>query len=161
GLTRLSSRRQSIVHVGVILISLAFLPITSMRLHRPPGPPPLQVLEILAAQVGLPYLVLASTGPLLQSWLHRATRAIPYRLYRLSNSASFLGLGTYPFLIQPKLGMTGQGTVWSMAYGVFALFLILNASVVARTTSRFGETEPEVWKISRREIVFWVGLPAA
>jgi len=160
-LSRLSPPRQSIVHAILVLLSLAFLPITSMRLHTVAGAPALQVLQILFAQVGLPYLILASTGPLLQSWLHRETRAVPYRFYALSNSASLLGLGTYPFLIQPWLGMTAQGTFWSVGYALFALCFLVDARVVARKMDASPETQTSTVKTSPRERVFWIGLPAA
>jgi len=160
-LSGLSPARQSIVHAVLVLLSLAFLPITSMRLHHAAGAPALQVLQILCAQVGLPYLILASTGPLLQSWLHRETQAIPYRFYALSNTASLLGLGTYPFVIQPSLGMTAQGTLWSVVYGAFAFTLLMNGVALARRQESSPEARPVGGRPSRREIVFWTGLPAA
>jgi hypothetical protein len=160
-LSRLSPPRQSIVHAVLVALSLVFLPITSMRLHTVAGAPAFQVLQILSVQVGLPYLILASTGPLLQSWLHRETRAVPYRFYALSNTASLLGLGTYPFLIQPWLGMTAQGAFWSVGYALFAVFLVVDAIVVARKMDTADLAGAPALTLSGREAAFWVGLPAA
>jgi hypothetical protein len=160
-LSRLSPPRQSIVHAILVALSLVFLPITSMRLHTVAGAPAFQVLQILSVQVGLPYLILASTGPLLQSWLHRETRAVPYRFYALSNTASLLGLGTYPFLIQPWLGMTAQGAFWSVGYALFAVFLVVGAIVVARKMDTADLAGALALTLSGREAAFWVGLPAA
>ena len=57
---------------------------------------------LLAVSAGLPYFVLASTGPLLQSWFTRTHPGrTPYRLYSLSNLGSLLGLLSYPFLVEP------------------------------------------------------------
>jgi hypothetical protein len=73
--------------------------------------------------VGLPYLVLSSTGPLLQSWFavtHRGES--PYRLYALSNVGSLLALVAYPFAIEPHLALRTQARVWSLG---FVLFVVL------------------------------------
>src|SRR5580704_562537 len=70
---------------------------------RAGGNPLLQILTLLAVSVGLPYLVLASTAPLLQSWWRRLyPQRSPYRLYAVSNFGSFLGLVSYPFLVEPS-----------------------------------------------------------
>src|SRR6266536_843363 len=55
-------------------------------------------LALLAASAGVPYLVVADTGPLVQSWFARVRPgASPYRLFALSNLGSLLGLLSYPF----------------------------------------------------------------
>ena len=59
--------------------------------------PLLRILGLLAATVGLPYFLLSSTSPLLQSWYSRSNGgAMPYRFFALSNAGSMLGLLTYP-----------------------------------------------------------------
>ena len=66
--------------------------------------PALRILALLAVSVGLPYTLLATTGPLLQAWYTRTHRgAVPYRLFALSNLASMLALLTYPPLVEPYL----------------------------------------------------------
>ena len=54
-------------------------------------PPALRILLILSVLVGLPYFVLSTTSPLLQSWIGRLyPNRSPYRLYALSNLGSML-----------------------------------------------------------------------
>ena len=57
---------------------------------------------MLTVTVGLPYLLLASTSPLLQAWFARARPGVdPYRLFAVSNLASLLALIGYPLLVEP------------------------------------------------------------
>jgi hypothetical protein len=83
---------------------------------------------LLAATVGLPFLLLSATSPLLQSW-HAGGRpdAHPYRLYALSNAGSLLALLSYPVLVEPFLSTRLQAWIWSLAYGAF----VIACSVVA------------------------------
>ena len=92
------------------------------------GNPPLRILALLAATVGAPYFLLASTSPLLQAWYARQNRrGLPYRLFALSNGASMLALVSYPLLVEPNLPARAQALVWSAAYVVFAVLCALTA----------------------------------
>jgi hypothetical protein len=79
---------------------------------------------LLAASLGLPYLALSATGPLLQAWFSRLSRGggvLPYRLYALSNVGSLLALVTYPFIVEPHLSRRTQAMVWSGGWIFFAV----------------------------------------
>ncbi|HYV51248.1 MAG TPA: hypothetical protein VE910_05040, partial [Dongiaceae bacterium] len=88
--SNLSPRRQAVVHVVLLLVSLIFLPITTMNDSGQGGEPAFRIARLLLRNIGLPFLLLAATGPLLQSWFSRETREAPYRFYALSNAASLL-----------------------------------------------------------------------
>src|SRR5437870_11517424 len=62
------ARTQAIVHLGLAGAALALLPITPAEAWKPRGGahPTLQILALLTANLGLPYFVLSSTGPLMQ-----------------------------------------------------------------------------------------------
>jgi hypothetical protein len=82
--------------------------------------PSLAVLAVLAVACGAPYLLLSTTGPLMQAWYARVGIASgdgsrAYRLYALSNLASMLALLTYPVLIEPSLALEAQANSWSIA----------------------------------------------
>ena len=84
--------------------------------------PVAHIFILLAVSVGFPYFVLASTAPLLQTWWRRIyPERSPYRLYAVSNFGSFLGLVSYPFLVEPFLSLKTQALVWTCAYAAFAL----------------------------------------
>ena len=75
--TRVSTERQAWVHIALLLASLAFLPIAPDASWKPAGEdnPVLRILALLFATVGLPYFLLSSTSPLVQSWYARANHA--------------------------------------------------------------------------------------
>jgi hypothetical protein len=123
-LRRLRPARQAVIHVTLIAAALAMLPITPGAAWKPlDGNHPLpRILLLLLAHVGLPYFVLSSTGPLIQSWFsHRYAGRSPYRLYALSNVGSLAALLTYPFLFEPRLAVQNQAGLWSAMFGVFAV----------------------------------------
>src|SRR5258708_1844381 len=77
-------RTQAILHLILLLVALALLPITPSDSWKPHGPgyPMLRILGLLTVTLGLPYFVLSSTGPLMQQWFSQTNPGrSPYRLY--------------------------------------------------------------------------------
>ncbi|HEY7523487.1 MAG TPA: fused MFS/spermidine synthase [Candidatus Limnocylindrales bacterium] len=136
----LGLRRQPLVHLLALAVPLVLLPIglRGLELVRE-LPPAIAVASILAVSVGGPYLVVSATSPLLQRWFavtgHR-TAHDPYFLYAGGNAGSLVGLLAYPFLIEPRLRLGDQATVWSLGYLVFALLVGGCAIVAARRSGR-------------------------
>ena len=161
--SRFSPRRQAIVHAGLLLVSLAFLPITTMNESGQEGEPALRIARLLLRNIGLPFLLLAATGPLLQSWFSRETRFAPYRFYALSNAASLLGLITYPFVMQPLFDLTQQDRIWSVGYALFVVSLLAVSARFARggSTREAVSSPAQVVPRSRADEALWVLLPAA
>jgi SAM-dependent methyltransferase len=124
-LTRaLRPRRQALVHLALLAASVFALPILPNSIWRPSGnqQPAFRILALLAATVGVPYLLLSTTGPLLQAWYSRLNSGVmPYRLYSLSNAGSLLALLCYPVVVEPTLRSSTQTYGWSCAYLVFVL----------------------------------------
>src|SRR5262249_61591963 len=75
------------------------------------------LVGLFAASIGLPFVVLSASAPLLQHWFaasgHRQA-ANPYVLYAASNVGSFAALLAYPFVIEPLLPLHTQTLVWSV-----------------------------------------------
>lgn len=129
-LNKLAPRRQAVVHISLLAISLAVLPIipNPAWTRSPTMQPSLTILALLAATVGLPYFLLSATSPLLQAWYARSHReGLPYRLFALSNGSSMLALLSYPFLIEPNLSSRLQALLWSAGFVGFALLCGLTA----------------------------------
>jgi len=111
---RLGVRRQTLLHLGVLLVPLLVLPIAVPDGWIPPADsnPVPWLLGLLAVAVGLPFFVVSTTAPLLQRWLaatdHPAA-ADPYFLYRASNLGSVLGLLSYPLIVEPAMRLSEQG----------------------------------------------------
>ena len=126
------TRRRGLVHLALLGLSLILMlglglawksPITPGASLKPGGTtsPVADIFKILTLSVGLPYFLLASNSPLIQTWLHRAfPERTAYRLYALSNAASLVALVSYPVLVEPYLSLPWQGRLWSVGYIAFA-----------------------------------------
>jgi hypothetical protein len=129
----LGHRSQRTVHVVVMLLPLLLLPLALPGDAAPPADvsPVVWLLRTLLVVVGFPFLVLATTGPLVQKWYswsgrHRAHD--PYFLFAASNLGSFVGLLSYPFLIEPALRLEAQLRLWSV---LFVVFIVLTGACLA------------------------------
>jgi SAM-dependent methyltransferase len=132
---KLAPRAQAILHTLLLAASLAFLPILASESWKPDseGDPGLRILMLLVATIGLPYFLLATTGPLVQAWFAlRFPTATVYRLFALSNLASLLALLAYPPVIEPTVTLHGQSLAWSALYVLFAVLCIASAWAAAR-----------------------------
>lgn len=137
---RFTPRRQAMLHGGLLAASLLLLPIIPSAAWKPTGAenPSWLILGLLAVTIGLPYVLLSTTTPLVQAWFaRRHHHAMPYRLFALSNLASLLALLAYPFTIEPWLTTRTQSLVWSALYAAFVALCGWAAadSVRAETTT--------------------------
>ena len=117
-------RLEPLIHTALLVAALATLPIAPDEAWKPAGTeePVTRILLLLGAAVGLPYLLLAANGPLLQAWFARARPGEnPYRLFAVSNLGSLVALLGYPLLLEPNLGGAGQVRLWSWLFAAFAL----------------------------------------
>ena len=121
---RLTAKQQTILHAVLLVLSLALLPLIPDASWKPSGSenPAWRILGLLSATIGLPYFLLSTTNPLIQSWFVRTySDTSPYRLFALSNFASLLALLGYPLIIEPWLTTTRQAQIWSILYGAFVV----------------------------------------
>jgi len=127
---RLAPKRQSAVHMGLLVVSLLWLPIAPQIFWRAhvQVDPTWRILGLLTFSIGLPFVLLSATSPLLQTWYaRRASGRSPYHLFALSNFASLLALLSFPFLIEPRLSSRQQSILWSSVYALFAICCSLSA----------------------------------
>ena len=127
--TRLSQRRQILVHLAVILVSCLALPVALPDSISPPteSNPTFWIIGILLAAIGLPFFVVSTTAPLIQKWFAHAghhTSDDPYYLYAASNAGSLIALLSYPFLIEPNIGLVQQRMLWSLGFGLLGLLIV-------------------------------------
>src|SRR5262249_34081131 len=115
--TKLSLRRQLLVHSLLLLVPLLILlpwgPFNVTGWVPPPGANPLfSTLGILTVVVGVPFIVVATSAPLLQKWFaytgHPAARD-PYFLSMASNLGSMLALLAYPWIVEPNFRLQPEG----------------------------------------------------
>ncbi len=158
---RMGGRRQALLHVALLAASLAFLPILASGGWKPRGDeePISRILLLLLVTIGLPYFLLSTTTPLLQSWYwHRFRSAVPYRLFALSNFASLLALLGFPLFFEPAFDLAQLGRGWSV---VFVGFALLCATTAWLSTNGSAESMPENARLeapSAGAVLQWLAL---
>jgi len=133
------------VHSVVLLLALLMLPALPAESLQPEGVHTLsvEIVKVLALSVGLPFFVLATTGPLMQAWLSASytglddqqRRHSPYRLYALSNVGSLLALISYPFFFEACFRIQTQSTIWCVLFVVFVVVCIFSGWQLRKSDS--------------------------
>ncbi len=153
-----------LLHCGMMVLAAAFAVAWAVGWSGVAGAgaaAPLRgILTSLAVWVGVPFVMLGSTSPLLQGWMARVG-AVPYRLFALSNLASLLALVAYPVVIEPYVALRMQRLIWS--FGV-VLFAVLSGAVAWGARSWSGAALPVAAEVeaaasSWRNRLMWLLLP--
>jgi hypothetical protein len=131
-MARLPDRRRRELHVAMLACALGalLLPVVtwhtagSFRLLTFRGEeaalhPVWTIFLAMAAPIGVPFVVLGSTSPLLQALLARSEGKVPYRLFALSNVGSLLALILYPAVVEPRMTLSAQWGMWLVGFVVF------------------------------------------
>jgi spermidine synthase len=170
----LGPRRQALLHIGVLALPLAVLPlgVDPTLVRGGEISPVLDVLLLLSLSVGLPFFVVSATAPLLQAWFaHTGHPAAgdPYFLYAASNLGSMLALLAYPVLIEPRLplragGWLSQTQLWSLGYLLLAALVVACALALwrvgpERARASSGATRPPGDGLEPHENVAFGGHP--
>ncbi len=92
------------------------------------------VFTACLSQVGMPFLLLSFSTPLLQRWCVELG-ADPYPLFGASNAGSLLALVSYPFLVEPILALSQQTQCWRMG-----MMLLVGMLCVLRVSIRLPKT---------------------
>ncbi len=156
------------IHLAVIVVTLLLLPVGLPDEISPPteNNPTFWLVSVLFIAIGLPFFVVSTTAPLLQKWFSRLghhTSDDPYYLYAASNAGSLLALLSYPFIIEPNIGLAQQQLVWSMGYAVLLLLIGFCALMLWRNQSRkqyaaVAETEDDIPDLLHRTRLYWLAL---
>ncbi|MEN9536875.1 MAG: hypothetical protein RLZZ178_872 [Verrucomicrobiota bacterium] len=165
-ISRLTPRRQVISHLVLLALAVALLPITPGDAWKPADGSNAagHILLLLLGCLGLPYLVLSATGPLLQAWFSKANPGVsPYRLYALSNVGSLLALLIYPFYLEPQLSRQAQADGWSWGLAIYAGLTAWCGLKVWKSAAADGtaaKQEDEAAPASAGRKLLWFALPA-
>jgi hypothetical protein len=150
----------ALMHLGLLAVAAATLPIAVTQSLGSPATDhiPLWLIGVLTLSIGLPFAVLSTSAPLLQSWFaasgHLQARN-PYVLYAASNFGSFAGLLSYPIFVEPFLTLHAQAELWSIGFGVFAVLVAAAAVIVARRQNPFA-ADPATTSVYWHHRLFWV-----
>jgi hypothetical protein len=175
GTAALGAKIRSYTHVALLAVAVAVLAGLALVWASPVSPgvswrpadslaPLRQMLLLLLASVGLPFFLLATTGPLVQTWFAGThPRSSPYRLYALSNLGSLLALLTYPLLVEPNLTLRNQGRVWAGLFLIFAGTCAACALRFARSSGVPGTgavDSEEAPRTTWEQRLYWFALAA-
>ncbi|MES1197167.1 MAG: fused MFS/spermidine synthase [Pseudomonadota bacterium] len=158
-------RLQAIIHAVVLIAAWTVLPVHISGALGAPNPehPAIWLLGVLTLSVGAPFAAASATAPLLQSWYAHTGREDahdPYYLYAASNLGSFVGLLSYPALVEPLLGVHAQSITWTFGYVLVACLIALSATTAIAshgpTPTESEHSVPIAWP--RR--LFWVAAAA-
>lgn len=170
--SRLPPTRQFRVHLALLAgaaVLIVFNSVIPSEAWKPTesNHPAWDILLLLTATIGLPYVLLAATAPLVQAWYAGSDRAgSPYRLYALSNLGSLAALFTYPFVVEPHVGIVRQGVAWSALFGLFVLLCGASGWTLTRGRTEaisFANLGPEAddEAPSKLRRFLWIAFPAS
>jgi len=158
----------AIIGVAAVLLILSPQP----SLAGAAAHPLTAIFAALTRSIGLPFLLLAATSPLLQYWYARQQgSAVPWRFFALSNAGSLLALVLYPALIETHFGLGMQRTLWICGFALYAILCAClawslrraepassDAGASARSATASAPSAPQPTLGTR---LLWFLLPAA
>lgn len=160
------AKRQPILHVSLLTLSLLLLPISTPDSWVPTvsGQPAVEILALLSISVGIPFVLISASGPLLQHWFSGVYRGkSPFRLYALSNLGSLAALLSYPILFEPQFTIDSQATTWSFLYLALVPIFALCGIAFSRSSADGRANGPEVavlQPVTLLDRTLWVSLTA-
>jgi hypothetical protein len=164
-----SARTAESVHTALLTLAIGLpLFISQPDLSRASAHPLTAIFYALTLTIGLPFLLLSSTSPLLQLWLARQEHSgVPWKLFALSNAGSLLALVLYPTVIEPHFSLRMQRGSWMTGFEVYAILCATIAWRVQRSSTRASSgtvaetpSTSETPKSPFRAKLLWFLLPA-
>jgi hypothetical protein len=168
--TRLGASKQILVHAGLLLISLMALPLGLPDNINPPteSDPTFWLISTLFLAIGLPFFVVSTTSTLIQKWFSNiglSSSKDPYFLYAASNIGSLIALLSYPFFIEPGIGLENQKIYWGGGY-ILLCVLILSCAVLfwkvskkhQDSTANTVASEEDVPELTLQKKLYWLIL---
>ena len=154
----------ALVHFGILAAAAVALPIgIAQGFDVPPAADIAPwLVGLFAVSIGLPFVALSASAPLLQAWFAATGHPQahnPYVLYAASNLGSFAALIAYPILVEPIFTLRSQTELWAAGYATFA-FLIAIASLFIARRARITSVVALEAAPSWRDRLAWVALSA-
>ena len=156
----LTFRLQALLHIVLLVSAFAVLPVATVAGWTSPGDtsPVIWLIGLLTVSIGLPFFAVSATTPLLQSWLAQTghkSAADPYFLYGASNLGSFVALLSYPFVIEPVLGLGEQGRIWAWGYAALAAFICVIVVVIRRSVLAGAPNSDSIQQTKLADQIDW------
>jgi predicted O-methyltransferase YrrM len=152
------------VHLGLLALVSAMLPlgIADGFAVPPVDGVTLWLIGLFAASIGLPFVALSASAPLLQNWFvatgHPRVRN-PYVLYAASNLGSFCALICYPLVIEPFLALRQQTWAWSAGFAVLVAFVAVAGCLSSRGAVEAAQERKGIGPTAGQRLS-WIALTA-
>jgi spermidine synthase len=165
-LGRRSVRTAESLHTALLTLAGSLLIVQAQpNLSHAASYPLAAIFWTLTQTIGLPFLLLSSTSPLLQLWLARQEQTgVPWKLFALSNAGSLLALIFYPMLVEPHLSLKMQRGWWASGFEVYAILSAIIAWRFQRSSTRSAQPQntlpANAPRSSFRTKLLWFLLPA-
>lgn len=162
-ITLLGRRGQVRVHAALLGLSALLLPLSLKAgdVGAGAGDPTWRILGFLARVLGIPFVLVSATSPLVQAWgAARGPGERAYRLYSLSNVAAILSLFAYPLLVEPRLTTSEQAIGWSIGYGLFCVLLAASSLVSAARAPAVARDVAPAPRPAKALCAFWLAQSA-
>jgi hypothetical protein len=160
-------RTQVAVYLALLVLSIVRLVrAVDIILQADIQRPIISVLGLLAGFIGLPFITLSATSPLLQSWFARATPRAQdgaYRLFAISNVGSIVALLAYPWLIEPRLSLRAQTMLIAIVLGLLSIVVGVIGMSVRKIAGDDRAATPAAGTsdgVPRAARTLWVALAA-
>jgi spermidine synthase len=163
--TRTKPRTQVAAYIVLLVLSvLQLLSVVDPALQANADRPIASVLTLLTRLIGVPFVALSATSPLLQAWFARTPlreRADAYGLFAVSNVGSIVALLAYPWLIEPRLNLRAQTILIAIVLTMLAILAgVIGASVRNVEDDRHKRTTDESAAVPPTTRALWVALAA-
>jgi spermidine synthase len=171
-ITRIPPSRQLWVHGALVVAAFSVLPVLPAETWKPDGAdaPGVRIFLMLISSVGLPFVALAGTGPIVQAlFAKRFPGTSPYPLYALSNFGSLIALLSFPFVLEPWLSLSAASPLWSGGFAIAGASILgcvwLGAMhpVVGNPPDRAeapNRDRPASERVTVEQRISWLLLPA-
>tara|TARA_R110002049_G_scaffold9962_2_gene49691 strand:- start:77227 stop:79377 length:2151 start_codon:yes stop_codon:yes gene_type:complete len=164
---KLGIKMVQMFYLSILILSLIAFPLTKIDLLFEAFKSSNLVFNVflkLTITIGIVFLALSMTSVLCQYWASgiKNNKANVYNLFAISNVGSFAGLISYPFFIEPNLGLIEQQNIWALVfYGFIILYiislLVLNIPKIKRPAIAVQATEGTPFKLIVKWLLFSAG----
>jgi hypothetical protein len=153
-------RRHAWLHVILLIVAAALCarwkPEAPNVALPPNGSPALILFGYLVSAVGLPFVLLSASTPLLHRWFAEPARIQgrePYFLFAASNAGSLGALLAYPVVIEPLLGLEKQRQLW--AFALFPTVALIAGCAAIGIRSARPLARPSIATVGRSAQTSW------
>ncbi len=164
---RFSLGVQFLLHLVLVSVPFFILPFAIPSNWDPTSnvDPSWTLSWLLALMAAAPMFVISTSAPLFQRWFAETTHSSaqdPYFLYAVSNAGSMIALVSYPFVIEPVLGLSEQARYWMVGYVILVSLVVLCMATTWKLrrdpVAKAEDTKAESTSIHYQDRLWWIVL---